>query len=217
MNPFTVGVAQGIAGLPLFSGMAFRIVLYITMVTIAAAFVMRYVHKIKKNPQLSPMYEYDKTREDNMDLENLPDFGTREKVILGVFFISIVILVFGVVKWAWYMDEIAALFFAMSFICGLIGKLGFNRYAVELGAGMANVASGALVGVSRQTTCIAFQIGDGISNIFTPTSGYFMAGLALARIPWDKWAKWILPMIGIQYLVGAIFVFVAEAMQLGPF
>ena len=71
-----------------------------------------------------------------------------------------------------------------------------------------------LVGVTRQTACIAFQLGDGISNIFTPTSGYFMAGLALARIPWAKWAKWILPLIGLQYLLGGVFVVIAQIIGL---
>ena len=76
---------------------------------------------------------------------------------------------------------------------------------------------GDLVGVTRQTACIAFQIGDGLSNVFTPTSGFFMAGLALAKIPWTKWAKWMLPLIGIQYVIGAIFVVIAQAIHLGPF
>lgn len=289
MNPFTIGVAQGIAGLPLFSGMWYRIILFVTMMTLAITFVMRYAHKIKKNPQLSPMYEIDQNREDNLDLDNLHEFGGRERAILLVFLLSIILLVYGVVNFQWYMDEIAALFFGMSMICGIIGKLGINRYAEELADGMTSVASGALVvgfargilvvlndgnilytilngasralshvhamvsaigeyvfqcllnflvpsgsgqaavsvpilaplgdlvGVSRQTTCLAFQIGDGVSNIFTPTSGYFMAGLALAKIPWEKWAKWILPLIGLEYLTGAIFVAVAEAINLGPF
>ena len=76
---------------------------------------------------------------------------------------------------------------------------------------------GDLVGVNRQVACIAFQLGDGISNIFTPTSGYFMAGLALAKIPWAKWAKWILPLIGLEYLLGLVFVIIAQAINLGPF
>lgn len=289
MNPFTIGVAQGIAGLPLFSAMGFRIVLFVVMVSLSTGFVMTYASKIKKNPEKSLMYEFDKTREDSMDLDNLPEFNGRRKLILITFLIAIIALIYGVVKCGWYMDEIAALFFGVSLICAIIGKIGLNDFAEKLGIGMAAVASGALVvgfargilvvltdgnilhtilfgasqalgqvnsivsalgeyvfqcllnflvpsgsgqaavsipilaplgdlvGVSRQTTCIAFQLGDGISNIFTPTSGYFMAGLALAKIPWSKWAKWILPLILIQYLVGAIFVVVAQSMQLGPF
>ena len=83
--------------------------------------------------------------------------------------------------------------------------------------GLSQIDLADALGVSRQTACIAFQIGDGISNIFTPTSGYFMAGLAMAKIPWAKWAKWILPLIGLQYLLGAAFVIAAQMMNLGPF
>ena len=289
MNPFTVQVAQGIAELPLLSQTPFRVVMYVCFVALAILFVMRYAMKVKKNPQLSPMHAFDQTREDTVDLEELPSFGGKEKAILIVFVLAIILLVFGVIKWGWYMDEIAALFLGISFIVAVIARMGFNNYANVLGKGMADIASGALVvgfargilvvmtdgqilhtilhaaaeglsklpsmisavgmyifqcllnfivpsgsgqaavsipimaplgdlvGVTRQTATIAFQLGDGISNIFTPTSGYFMAGLAIAKVPWSKWAKWILPLIGLEYLLGAIFVVVAQAMHLGPF
>ena len=289
MNPFTIQVAQGIAGLPPLSAMGFRVVLYICFVLLAVTFVMRYALKIKKNPQLSNMHEFDKTREESVDLDSLPEFGGKEKAILIVFVASIIILVYCVIQYGWYMDEIAALFLCMSFIVATIAGMGFNNYANVLGKGMADIASGALVvgfargilvvmndgqilhtilqaaasglsklpsmvsaigmyifqcllnfivpsgsgqaavsmpimaplgdlvGVTRQTACLAFQMGDGISNIFTPTSGYFMAGLAIAKVPWSKWAKWILPLIGLEYLLGAIFIVVAQVMQLGPF
>ena len=93
-------------------------------------------------------------------------------------------------------------------------------FIVPSGSGQASVSMpilaplSDLVGISRQTACIAFQLGDGISNILTPTSGYFMAGLALAKISWAKWCKWFLPLVGLQYLLGAIFVVVAQVIQL---
>ena len=235
------------------------------------------------------MYEADRERKDILDLDNMQSFGIREKLILLVFLGAIALLVYGVITWGWYMDEIAALFLGMSFIVAAVGKIRPNEYAVILGNGMAEIATGALVvgfargvlvvmtdaniihtilygaatllgdlpamvsalgmyvfqcllnflvpsgsgqaavsipimaplgdlvNVSRQTACIAFQIGDGISNIFTPTSGFFMAGLAFAKVPWSKWAKWILPLIGIEYAAGAIFVIIAQLINLGPF
>jgi uncharacterized ion transporter superfamily protein YfcC len=74
-----------------------------------------------------------------------------------------------------------------------------------------------LVGVTRQTAVLAFQFGDGISNIFIPTSGYFMAGLALAGIPWTRWMKWILPLIVAQYAIAVGAVVVAQLIGYGPF
>lgn len=67
-----------------------------------------------------------------------------------------------------------------------------------------------LVGVSRQTAVLAFQFGDGISNIFTPTSGYFMAALAAAGISWTKWVRWIWPLLLIQYIVAAVLITIAH-------
>lgn len=289
MNPFTMQVAQGIAELPLMSGMGFRIVMYLVMVTVSAAFILVYAAKVKKQPQSSSMYEIDRSREDMIDLNQMQHFGNQEKLILLVFVGAIALLIFGVIRWGWYMDEISAVFLGMSIVVALIAKMTPNEYAAVLSRGMAEIAGGALVvgfargvlvvltdgnilhtilhgasvllgslpsmisavgmyvfqcllnflvpsgsgqaavsipimaplgdlvGVTRQTTCIAFQLGDGISNIFTPTSGYFMAALALAKIPWTKWARWILPLIGLQYGIGAVFVVIAQVMQLGPF
>ncbi len=61
-----------------------------------------------------------------------------------------------------------------------------------------------LTGVSRQTAVMAFQLGDGISNAITPTSGVLMASLAIAKIPWTTWFRWVIPLILLSYLVGGI-------------
>lgn len=97
------------------------------------------------------------------------------------------------------------------------------NFLVPSGSGQAAMSMPILapladmVDVTRQTACIAFQLGDGISNVFTPTAGSLMAGLALAKIPWSKWARWILPLIGLEYLIGLAFVIIAQVIQLGPF
>ena len=289
MNPFTLQVAQGIAGLPILSGMGFRIVMYVAFVLLSSAFIMAYATRVKRNPEKSPMFEEDRAREDVIDLEHLKPFGAQEKAVLLVFLAAIVLLVVGVIRWGWYMDEISALFMGMAIVVAIVVRMTPNEFAVTFGQGMSEIASGALVigfargllvvltdgnilhtilhavagvlsglpavvsavgmyvfqcllnflvpsgsgqaavsipimaplgdlvGVTRQTACIAFQLGDAISNIFTPTSGFFMAGLALAKIPWTKWAKWILPLIGMQYALGAVFVMIAHLIGLGPF
>lgn len=289
MNPFTLQVAQGIAGLPILSGMGFRIAMYAVYVILTSSFIMAYAQRIKKNPEKSPMFHEDRAREDIIDLNHLKPFGAQEKAVLLVFAAAIVLLVVGVIRWGWYMDEISALFIGMAIVMAAVAKMTPNEFAVTFGQGMSEIASGALVigfargllvvltdgnilhtilhavasaieslpsmvsaigmyvfqcllnflvpsgsgqaavsipimaplgdlvGVTRQTACIAFQLGDAISNIFTPTSGFFMAGLALAKIPWTKWAKWILPLIGMQYALGAIFVAIAHMIGLGPF
>lgn len=47
-----------------------------------------------------------------------------------------------------------------------------------------------LVGVSRQTMVLGFQMADGLFEMVSPTSGWFMAALTLAKVPWIKWIKW---------------------------
>src|SRR5699024_10791429 len=90
------------------------------------------------------------------------------------------------------------------------------NFIVPSGSGQAAISMpimaplGDLVGVSRQTAVLAFQYGDGISNILTPTAGVLMAALAIAKIPCIKWVKWSLPLILIQYALGAVFVTVAH-------
>ena len=74
-----------------------------------------------------------------------------------------------------------------------------------------------LVGMTRQTAVLAFQLGDGITNVFNPTSAYFMAGLALAGIPWDKWVKWVWPLILIWSIVACVFLIGASLINYGPF
>ena len=75
---------------------------------------------------------------------------------------------------------------------------------------------GDMAGITRQTTCIIFQIGNGLSNNLVPTAGTFMAALAMAKIPYGKWAKWFLPLLGLQFAAGAVLVLIANAIQLGP-
>jgi len=74
-----------------------------------------------------------------------------------------------------------------------------------------------LLGVTRQTAVLSFSMADGIGNIIFPTSGYFMAALSLAKIPWSRWAKWVWPLILIQYGIGFISVIIAHLVKYGPY
>ncbi|MDC1541958.1 YfcC family protein [Candidatus Pseudothioglobus singularis] len=73
---------------------------------------------------------------------------------------------------------------------------------------MAGIAD--LTGVTRQTAVLAFLFGDGFANILYPTSGYFMATLAIARIGWEKWVKFIWPLLAIWYALSVVFLIIAQ-------
>lgn len=97
-------------------------------------------------------------------------------------------------------------------------QLGFN-FAIPSGSGQALVTMpimaplSDLVGVTRQTAVLAFQLGDGIGNILYPTSGYFMATLALAGVPWNKWVKFFLPLFIFWILIAMAFLIFAQMTQ----
>lgn len=122
-NAFTVGVAQGISGLPLFSGIGLRAALFITLMIVSITYVMIYARKIKKNPLTSSVHEEDLIYNQHLDLDDIPVMTTRHKLVLLVFLGTIIALVFGVIKFAFYIDELAALFLICGILCGLVGGL----------------------------------------------------------------------------------------------
>jgi len=281
INPFTLGIAQGIAGLPLLSGMEYRIIVWFVTTTVAILFVTLYAAKIRKKPEKSPVFEIDKkVKEEILAKFNSSDVDgkitLRQRWALVAFGVAMVLLVYGVLIWHWYIIEIAALFFGMGIVVGIIGGLkpdditgGFEQGAKDLVGtaviiglargikiiaedglvidrmlnGMAHLIDGLhpvvsaqfmfifqsflnffipsgsgqaaltmpimapladLVGVARQTAVLAYQFGDGFTNLIIPTSAVTMGILSLAKIPWEKWAKWIFPLILILSLTGMI-------------
>jgi uncharacterized ion transporter superfamily protein YfcC len=279
LNPFNVGIAQGIAEVPLFSGIGYRMICWAISTVVGIIFLMWYVKRLKKNPKISPMYKEDEERRKNENFDviynNDNHFSIRHKAVLITFVLSLVLLVVGVVEFKWYIEEISALFFIMGILVGIIGGLksddlikafvdgakdlvgtaliialaratvvlskdaniidtilyGLSPYIessspifasqkmfivqsiinffVHSGTGQAALTMpimaplSDLVGVTRQTAILAFQLGE-YTNIIIPTSAVTMGALSMARVPWDKWAKWVLPLMIILFLLGFI-------------
>ncbi|HEB84602.1 MAG TPA: YfcC family protein, partial [Bacteroidetes bacterium] len=61
-----------------------------------------------------------------------------------------------------------------------------------------------LLGVSRQIAVLAFQFGDGFTNLIIPTSAVCMGILAVAKVPWQTWARWMLPLQAMLFLLGLL-------------
>ncbi len=74
-----------------------------------------------------------------------------------------------------------------------------------------------LIGLSRQATVMAFQFGDGFTNMITPTSGVLMGVLGVARIPYNKWVKWVAPLIIIMLILGFLLLIPTVTMDLPGF
>lgn len=282
-------MAQGIAGLPVFSGLTYRMFIFAVLLVINVTFVMCYAMRVKKNPQSSSMYEYDRTRVLELDMEEINPLTGRQKICLLFLAATFVCLIVGVVRFGFYMDEISALFLIMGISTGIIGGLNTRETSdsfvagckgmmlpclmvglckaatiilndasimdtiVHALAGILNhipsafiafgmfivqdmfnilVPSGSgqaaitmpimapladLVGVTRQTAVFAFQFGDAFTNAITPASGMTMSCLALAAVPYKKWLKFVIPLIGIWWIVAFCFLTYATAVGIGPF
>jgi len=74
-----------------------------------------------------------------------------------------------------------------------------------------------LIGVSRQATVVAFQLGDGFTNMITPTSGVLLGVLSVAKIPYEKWFRWVLPFIILLFAIGFLLLIPTVFMDLKGF
>ena len=151
MNPFTVGLAQKFAELPLLSGLGFRVICWFVMTTLAVIWTIRYANKIKKDPTKSLMYGIDMgaLALDHDDLVQRKMTG-RDRAILAVVVASVALLVWGVMEKGWYFDELAGLFLIMGFTCGALAGWGPSQLASTYVEGAKDIVFGALViGLSR--------------------------------------------------------------------
>lgn len=282
-NPFTIGVAQSIAEIPIFSGMGLRIIYWLIFMAVSIAYVMIYARKVKNNPEKSILPTDNQGSDDNLDgADTQETLSKPQAATLVVLVLTLIVLAYGVLQHGWFIPEIAALFLGMGVLVGIINKMRINEIAENFVKGCQELVVGALVvgfayavliiledtntidsilhgvtqlvsempsemaamgmyitqslmnfivnsgsgqaaltmpimtpladllDVSRQTAVLAFQMGDGISNIIAPTSGLLLAGLAMAKIPYGKWFRWILPLVLIHYALGAIFITIAH-------
>ncbi|WP_080872980.1 YfcC family protein [Oceanobacillus timonensis] len=94
---------------------------------------------------------------------------------------------------------------------------------VTSGSGQASIVMPLMVplvdmlDITRQTGVLALKLGDGITNVITPTSGVLMAVLAVGKVPWTKWVRFVYPLVLLWIAVGAIFMGIAVMINYGPF
>ncbi len=146
INPFTVGIAQSIAELPLTNGMPYRILVWVISTVGITIFLMRYAGRIKKNPQLSPVFELDQER--RATLQAFAETGSLSKThkwVLISFALAIVLLVYGVLQFHWFINEIAGLFLGLGIAAGVIGRLTATQMTDAFKAGAKDMVGVALI------------------------------------------------------------------------
>ena len=157
LNINTTIVAQKIAGLPLYSGVGYRFICFAVFYAITNIYLIRYALKIQKHPELSPMYEIDKTSEfrNAADLDSFGKLDARKILIMLVFFASLILIVYGGIKLDWDMSETASVFLALAVIEGVLGGFGPSAISKEFLEGCKKMLGAAfIIGMAQAISSI---------------------------------------------------------------
>ena len=210
-NPFTVGVAQELAGLPMFSGLWYRAVAFALIYILLMVFLMVHVKKIEK-----PM--------DEKLLEDMGNGSVRQiahssgsrlwklaitfkdgvmSVLPGVLLILMAnsirftlmegnildVILQGAVSMASEMPRWGVILF-------IYGLVLFLNFFIPSGSAKAFLLMPLIVptaeafGISAQLCVMAFAFGDGFSNVFYPTNPVLLISIGLANVSYGTWVKW---------------------------
>lgn len=158
MNPFTVGISQGIAGLPLYSGIGYRLLVWFICTAVVTAFVAFYGERVRRIPTRSITFEDDEKRRAQLQLDSLqkPDFKKSHLFIAGLFSLGMGVLVYGVAVWHWYIVEISGLFLAVGLLSAFIGRLTLNQTTDAVIDGARSMVSvSVMLALARAVVVIA--------------------------------------------------------------
>lgn len=147
INPYTIGVAQSIAEVPLYSGMVFRIIMFVIIVGVTIFYTWRYAKKVLADPNKSVIgiLEFD----DSETIETAP-FTLRHKLILLFAGLSLAFFVFATIKLSWTTDHMAAFFIIIGLGSGIIAGMNYNKVTLVFLEGCKKLVYGALIiGVAR--------------------------------------------------------------------
>jgi len=299
-NPFTIGVAQGIAGLPLFSGAWLRIIFFIMVYFLVFIFVRGHAKKVERDPKSSLVYKEDLEVRENYTPAGGDDptylHGPRLRrslwwvlgwigtaigfVLVSSQIASITFLAFPVMGLLFFIAGVGGGFFAglsggeiiKVFLKGTLSILPAVllimmamsvKHIISLGGIMDTilyhaselirgtgpyvaalliygltmvlnffVASASakaflmmpiltpladLVGLTRQTVVLAFDFGDGFSNMIYPSNALLLIALGFTVVSYPKWLRWTLPIQGMVMAVTLCFLMIAVRINFGPF
>ena len=276
-NPFGVVIAQGIAGVPITSGLATRWVLLFLFLAVGFQHVYAYARKIQKDPSASLVADIDYST--GFEAPQDVRMTWQRVLILVIFVAGVVSFVYGAKTWGWYITELNAVFLGIGLLAAFISRMSpnlasgtFIRGAAEMtsaalligfartievvlsegqvidtiinaiastlegsgayvsavgmlavqticnffipsGSGQAYVTMpimsplATLTGVPQQVAVLAYQFGDGFTNMVVPTSALVMGTLALGKIPYTRWVRFMFPLM-IKLFALAILVLI---------
>ena len=177
MNPFTVGIAQGIAEVAPMSGMGYRFLCHMVMLVVGSTLTIRYALKVQADPSKSLVYgETGHITMSENDVQNAP-FGIREKLVLLILLGGIIAIVYGCKVYGWYFAELSAVFIIMGLLSALVMGWGPNKIGELYSKGFTDIAMACMmIGLARGILMV-LQAG----NIIDTVVYYF--SLPLAAFP----------------------------------
>ncbi|GIO85863.1 C4-dicarboxylate ABC transporter [Paenibacillus faecis] len=158
-NPFSVLIAQGIAGVQSNPQLWLRFIEWIVFTGISIAFTMWYAHRVKKHPEKSVVFKNDLINRPlflKEDTGEEIDFSLRDKLIISGFVVTLGLIVWGILTKGWYMTEIGALFFALGLFAGLVSRMNQREMAENFVKGCGEfVYAAVIIGLARGILVLA--------------------------------------------------------------
>lgn len=157
MNPFTLLVAQEVAGLDPVSGLGFRLAIFSPLLALGFWHVWRYATKVSADPSASLVADIPEAQPPEPP-ETVPLTG-RNKLVLLVTLAALAVVVWGIAQHGWYLVELGAVFLGLALVVGLVAGLSLDRIAKSFTAGAAELTGTALlIGFARG---IELMLSDG--------------------------------------------------------
>ncbi len=288
INPYTVGIGHKIGEMPLFSGAMIRSGLCFAGLTLMAWYNVRYFKKILQHPEKSLALGLNT---DGFALSRPIDayrITPNNWLVMAIFTTGISVMLFGIFKYSWYMNEISAMFIIIAILTGVAARMSAHtisetalqyvgivapgafmvgyattikvimemgnindtiafqlsgllstlptyaaavcmsmaqsviNFFIPSGSGQAlatlpiMIPLGELLGLTRQTAILAFQIGDGVTNLFNPALGGLIAMLSMCKVPFDRWLRFIFPLVLMILAVAWLVLLFTVYIKWGP-
>ena len=157
LNPFTLVIAQGIAGVELTSGVGYRLLITIPFFALGFYHVWRYAKRVRQDPSSSLVADIPEAQA--QELDEHPAMTNQHVAVLLMTLLTLVVLGWGIKTQHWYLVELGGIFLALALVVGLIMRQSFDQMARVFTEGATELAGTALIiGFAR---AIEIVLSDG--------------------------------------------------------
>ena len=204
-NPFTLGVAQEIAGLPVFSGAIFRIFIFIVVYLVLLSFLIRYAKKIENNPKLSLVYEEDKALKGSYSDFEAIEYSEDVKKGAKIFSYSLVFILLTIICTtfidslsSYSLPVVAILFLLSGIICSLVSKISYKEVGVYFISGAISISPGILLILLASSVKHIISTGNIMDTIL-----YYISLFISKQSPFTTAMLIYASVLGLNFFIGS--------------